>query len=89
MSAETITREDILEQIDDMTEHLYRVDEDARFWREQIDNENLRSALYDIEQGVQRIMSLVEKLTPPTADTPAANTHDLHNYLDGEYGGRH
>ena len=78
MSAETITREDILEQIDDMTEHLYRVDENARFWREQIDNENLRSLLYDIEQGVQRVMSLVEKLMPPV--TPAANTHDLHNY---------
>ena len=89
MNAETPTAADIAEQIDDMMKHLYRIDEDARFWREQIDNENLRSALYDIEQGVQRIMSLVEKLTPPAPPVPTADTEDLLNYFDGEYGGRH
>ena len=92
MSAETITREDILEQIDDMQNCLYRIDEDARWWREQIDDENLRSALYDVEQGTQRLMTLVEKLTPPAPPAPpvpTADTDDLRNYLDGEYGGRH
>ena len=63
MSAETPTAADIQEQIDDMLDKLYRVEESARIWRQLANSEDLRSRLYDIEQTTLKLIDDVCSLS--------------------------
>lgn len=56
------------EQIAHMESALMDVEEDARLWRNQISDENMRSALYDIEKAARELCHRVGRLAQPAGE---------------------
>lgn len=56
------------EQIAHMESALMDVEEDARLWRNQISDEDMRSALYDIGKAARELCYRVGQLVPPAGE---------------------
>lgn len=58
------TRADIEDQVAHMESACMDIEDDARIWRNQTDDEDTRSLLYDVEKAAQKLCHLVGQLTP-------------------------